>query len=93
MNFIKGRFLGCCMAFKSDTMNYILPFPDVTSDFPHDIFATIMVGIKGKVIMVPECFIKHRIHDGNATPHKRNTLLKIAYNRAILFLQIIKRLF
>ena len=90
-NFIKGRFLGCCMAFKAETMSYVLPFPDVTSDFPHDIFATIMVGLKGRIVMVPECFIMHRLHEGNATPKKRNSLLKIAANRMILLGQIIKR--
>lgn len=92
LNFIKGRFLGCCMAFRASTMKYVLPFPDVTSDFPHDIFATIMVGIKGKVIMIPDCFINHRLHEGNATPHTRNSLLKIVFGRAILFSQIVKRL-
>lgn len=92
MNFIKGRFLGCCMAFRSETMNYVLPFPDVTSDFPHDIFATIMVGIKGKIVMVPECFIMHRLHEGNETPKRRNPLPKVAVNRMILLFQIIKRM-
>lgn len=91
-NFFKGRFLGCCMAFRCEAMEYVLPFPDVTNDFPHDVFAAIMAGIKGKVVMVPDCFIMHRLHEGNRTPKRRNLMYKVIYNRIILLVQIAKRL-
>ncbi len=92
-NFIKGRLWGCCMLFRRKTMKYLLPFPDVTYDFPHDIFATVMVGIKGKIVMIPECFIMHRVHGDNVTPKKRNPISMVIYNRIILFVQIMKRLY
>lgn len=91
-NFYKGRFLGCCMAFNKEALNYILPFPDITNDFPHDIFATILVGIKGKIELIDECFIIHRIHENNATPHSRNSVLKVIKGRAILGREIVKRM-
>ncbi|MCC7572291.1 MAG: glycosyltransferase [Candidatus Methanofastidiosum sp.] len=91
-NFIKGRFLGCCMCFRREAMSYILPFPDITNDFPHDIFAAIMVGIKGKVVLVDDVCIYHRMHGGNATPKNRNRLFVIVLNRLILFICIISRL-
>lgn len=92
MNFIRGRFLGCCMCFRRETMEYILPFPDVSDDFPHDIFATILVGIKGKIVLINDILIYHRMHAGNATPKKRNHFFKLAYKRVQLFLCIMKRL-
>ena len=92
LNFIKGRFLGCCMLFRKDAMHYVLPFPDNTSDFPHDIFAAILVEIKGKVCMTPEKFIFHRLHEGNATPKKRNRISKIIVSRWLLLRCIVRRL-
>lgn len=91
-NFIKGRFLGCCMCFRKETMKYVLPFPDITSNFPHDIFATIMVGLRGKIIILSDILIKHRLHEGNETPKKRYPIFIIIYNRIILLFEIIKRL-
>ncbi len=92
-NFIRGRFLGCCMCFRKETMEYVLPFPDIADDFPHDIFATILVGLKGKIILINDILIYHRMHEGNATPKKRNNIFKLAYKRAQLLLCILKRLF
>lgn len=91
-NFYKGRFLGCCMAFRRKTMEYVLPFPDITDDFPHDIFAAILVEKLGKAVMVPECLIMHRLHENNETPKIRNPWYKIIRNRIILLMQLIERL-
>lgn len=92
-NFIKGRFLGCCMCFRRETMSYILPFPYITNDFPHDIFATILVGIKGNITLIDDVCIYHRMHGGNATPKRKNKLPKLAYNRLILLTCLILRIF
>lgn len=91
-NFIRGRFLGCCMCFRRETMEYVLPFPDIADDFPHDIFATILVGLKGKIVLINDILIYHRMHEENATPKKRNNIFKLAYKRAQLLLCILKRL-
>lgn len=91
-NFIRGRFLGCCMCFKKETMNYIIPFPEITADFPHDIFATILVGIKGKIVLLDEVLIYHRMHNTNATPKRRNSFFLLLYKRFLLLVCIIKRI-
>lgn len=83
-NYIRGRFLGCCMCFDSKTMKYILPFPNIINDIPHDIFATILVGLKGKIVLLDEILIYHRKHGGNVTPEKPNRLVKVFYNRLVL---------
>lgn len=92
LNFYKGRFLGCCMAFRRETMEYVLPFPDITNDFPHDIFAAILVEKLGKAVMISDCLIMHRLHENNETPKTRNPWYKIIRNRVILFTQLYKRL-
>ena len=91
-NFVHGRFWGCCMVFRSEATRYLLPFPNVARDFPHDIFAPILAGLKGGVCMTEECFIYHRIHDRNVTPTKKNSMMKIIKNRIQLLLCVVKRL-
>ncbi len=91
-NFVHGRFYGCCMAFRKETMRYLLPFPDVTRHIPHDIFSTIMVGLKGKICLVDQVLIYHRLHANNVTPTKRNKLLAVVKNRIVLLACVLHRL-
>lgn len=91
LNLYKGRFLGCCMCFRRECFKYILPFPDITSDFPHDVFATILVGLKGKIVLLDDICIYHRLHDSNATPKTRNSVRKVVNNRLLLLRTLIPR--
>lgn len=91
-NFVRGRFWGCCMVFRREATEYLLPFPNPSLDFPHDIYAPILAGLKGGVCMTRECFILHRVHDANVTPKSRNKFLKIIRDRIQLFWLIVKRL-
>ena len=93
INFIQGRFLGCCTCIKREMLFYLLPFPDITNDFPHDIYMEIVCAIKGKVVTLNKPMIYHRIHERNATPKKRNSLPKIVFSRMLLFYEISKTLF
>lgn len=91
-NFVRGRFWGCCMVFRSTAKEYLLPFPNPTMDFPHDIYAPILARFKGGVCMTRECFILHRVHDANVTPKSRNSIIKIIHNRLQLLWYIVIRL-
>ena len=91
-NFVRGRFWGCCMVFRREAITYLLPFPNVSADFPHDIFVPILAGLKGGVCMTRECFIYHRLHDGNVTPTTKNSITKIIKNRLQLLWWILLRM-
>lgn len=65
-NIIKNRYQGCCMAFRGDLKEIILPFP---SNIPmHDQWIGIMAAKFGKVKIVDEKYIFYRIHGSNASP-------------------------
>lgn len=88
-NFIQGRFWGCCMVFKCETMGYLIPFPDKIA---HDIYATILVGIKGNITVVDDIFIKHRMHRTNVTPRVHGGIWRIGVDRIRLFFCVLERL-
>lgn len=90
LNFVKGRYLGCCMAFRANCFSYILPFPNSPADFPHDVFATIVVGLKGKVVTLPEqYYIKHVLHGSNFTPKKHRKIGAVIRDRLVLLKYIV----
>lgn len=90
-NFVKGRYWGCCMAFDRTALKYAAPFPKTKSGIPHDIFASIIVGMKGKVAVIDDVLIYHRLHQGNETPLKRRSLMQIIPDRISLLTCIVKR--
>lgn len=66
-NFIKSGYLGCCMAFRKEVLQYVLPFP---KNVPHDLWIALTVDIRGTFKLLPEQTILYRRHDNNvsATP-------------------------
>lgn len=90
LNWYKGRFFGCCMAFRKSCCDYLMPFP---KDVPHDIFASILAETLGKVVTVPDCLIIHRIHGENVTPKKRRQNLWVLFcDRMLLARRVISRI-
>lgn len=71
-NFLKNTFHGCCMAFKKELKDVILPFPE--SIPMHDSWIGLMAELRGKVLFIPEKLIYYRRHGDNATVLKRDSL-------------------
>lgn len=90
-NLSKNSYLGCCMAFKRDILQYVLPFPK--QPVPHDIWIGLISEIFGKVYFLQEKKILYRRHSNNLSNSaevSNNTLLfKIRY-RAILLNSIMQ---
>lgn len=63
-NIIRNTYIGACMAFRKDVLEYILPFP---SNFPvyHDGWIGSMVELMGKVKFLDVPCILYRRHDSN----------------------------
>lgn len=88
-NFIKNTFLGCCMAFKKELKDIILPFPQKIP--MHDSWIGLMVELNGKVLFIQEKLIYYRRHGNNATVMKRDSLLQSILWRRDLAVALIQR--
>lgn len=62
-NIAKGSYLGCCMAFKKELKEYILPIPNNVD--MHDQWIGLIGEIKGKFLFVSDKLIKYRRHENN----------------------------
>lgn len=88
-NFIKNTFLGCCMAFRKELKQIVLPFPDKIP--MHDSWLGLLAELNGKVLFIPEKLIYYRRHGNNATVLKRDSILQSLLWRKNLALELFKR--
>lgn len=64
-NIFKNSYIGCCMAFKSELKEKILPFPE---NIPmHDQWIGLIAEKYGKVKFIKETLIIYRRHEQNKT--------------------------
>lgn len=64
-NFVRNSFLGCCMAFRREVLDYVLPFPPSVP--MHDWWIGLMASRKGRVRFLNEVLVLYRRHGANAT--------------------------
>lgn len=87
-NFIKPRYSGCCMAFRKDVKQMILPIPSDVGAYDH------WVGMVGelffKVLFLDDILIHHRIHNSNVTPTSRRKLSSVIKYRMRLLIRLFK---
>lgn len=88
-NFIKNTFIGCCMAFRREMKDVILPFPDKIP--MHDSWIGLLSELNGKVLFIPEKLIYYRRHEANASVLKRDSFVKSIMWRKNLAIELIKR--
>lgn len=92
MNFISNTFTGCCMAFKANIKDDILPIPSNAGY--HDRWIVIIAGLTGaKIKFIPDKLIYYVRHNNNVSPLKRRNLLKILIDRMNLLISIIVHLY
>lgn len=90
-NLYKNSYVGCCMAFRKEVLEYALPFPDHIH--MHDWWIGLLVEVKGKVIFYPEPLISYVRHGSNASPtgEAGYGIGQRLRNRLTLLLEVIKR--
>lgn len=67
-NLAKNTYIGCCMAFRKDLLQDILPMDE---NLPmHDWYIGLTAEKCGKVVFLPDVLMKYRRHTGNATKMK-----------------------
>ena len=87
-NLIKNRYLGCCMAFRKELLDYALPIPNIEM---HDWYLGLIAEKKGKTVFINDKLIKYRRHENNTSSLKHYGLLKMIKNRLILIKSIINK--
>lgn len=88
---IKMKWFGCCMAFRRNVLNIVLPFP--LRLIAHDYWISIMAMKFCNCYILDEPLILYRKHDNSVSQHISNSLtFKILYRLKLLF-QIISRSF
>lgn len=87
-NFIKSTQWGCCMAVNRKSLKYVLPFYQGVG---HDIWTGIIIGIYGKITLLNDHLILHRLHEKNVTVRTSSLLFKTK-NRFLLAEKLINRI-
>lgn len=81
-NIIKNSYQGCCMAFRREMLDYILPFPDKIP--MHDQWIGLLGEKYGKVYLLNKPCIYYRRHGENASGGGSSFLQKIIWRLNII---------
>jgi glycosyltransferase involved in cell wall biosynthesis len=64
-NLFRNPYMGCCMAFRKNILDLVLPFPENT--VMHDIWIGLSAQFNGKCLYYNKPLINYRRHDSNVT--------------------------
>jgi len=65
-NLLKNSYIGCCMAFRRELLDRVLPFP---SGIPwHDWYIGLVAERTGAIARLPQISMLYRRHGGNFSP-------------------------
>ena len=87
-NLIRSRCSGCCIAFKREMIDLILPIP-VNEGYDH--WISVLAEFCGKVSYIDEELLLHRLHSDNVTPAEHRQLPVVIWSRMLLIRDLIKR--
>ena len=91
-NIISNTYTGCCMAFKREILNKILPIPTKSGVF-HDAWIGILAKYYGyKVLFVNVPLIEYNRHDQNVSTFKRRNVIYILMDRFVFLLAMLKHI-
>lgn len=92
-NLTKNSYMGCCMAFKKEMLDFLIPFPKI--EVPHDIWIGLIGEYFGKVCFLKDKLVLYRRHGNNLSPSGESSnnsfLFKIKY-RFLLIKGLISRI-
>lgn len=64
-NLIRNSYMGCCMAFRKELLQRVLPFP---ADIPvHDIWIGLVSEMHFRTVFIPDKLVYYRRHRSNAS--------------------------
>lgn len=89
-NIIKNSYLGCCMAFRKQLLEVVLPFPEKIE--MHDWWIGLLGERIGKVKFLNDKLLYYRRHDKNVSSFHHHPLNKMIINRVRLIIETTQRL-
>lgn len=89
-NIWKNTYIGCCMAFKSDLKDKILPIPNNIE--MHDQWIGLLGEKYGECFFLEKCLIKYRRHNNNVSQLQHYGFIKMIKNRYRLVKEYKERL-
>lgn len=89
-NIWKNTYIGCCIAFKNELKDKILPIPNDIE--MHDQWIGIINEKYGKSIFLNECLIKYRRHENNVSQMKHYGIGKMIKNRVKFIIRYNERI-
>ena len=90
-NFVKGSYLGCQMAFDSSIKKLVWPVK-VTPPLPHDLWLGVLGSHYGKVEIIEDKLIRHRLHGDNYTESSKMKLVPMIKERVLFLDELVKRI-
>lgn len=90
-NYMKNTYMGCCMAFKREVRDKVLPIPrDIQM---HDQWIGILSDYYfGKSFFLREPLLLYRRHEKNASDFSHNTVLVMIKNRLLLARRLLSQI-
>ncbi len=90
-NLIKNSYIGCCMAFKRELLDYILPFPEKIC--MHDQWIGLISERYGRSKCLSDKLIQYRRHENNASTMTGYSILRKLKNRSNMVVALMKRIY
>lgn len=88
-NIWKNSYIGCCMAFRRELLEYALPFP--TSGTLHDQWLGLLAEQTGKVVFIEDKLLHYRRHEENVSGMQHLPVVTMLINRISLCWNLLKR--
>lgn len=89
-NIAKNSYIGCCMAFKRELLDIVLPIPRNIE--MHDQWIGILAETRGKVIFLDDVLFHYRRHGDNVSSFTHYPIPRMIRNRVVLVTELGKRL-
>ncbi len=94
-NITRNTFVGSCMAFRRNVIDYILPFPKHV--LWHDMWIGLMIEMNGKTKFIDNKLLIYRRHGDNASPTSEKSSFskwfQFKYRLQILYYTIIRTIY
>lgn len=89
-NFIRNTYMGCCMAFRRELKEVVMPFP---KNIPmHDSWIGLLAELNGiNISYIPEKLMLYRRHSNSVIVSKKTNLFKKINERIFLFYNLFLR--
>lgn len=88
-NIVRNSYIGCCMAFRRELLDYVLPFPE--NIHMHDQWIGVLSDIYGKTIFLNDVLLSYRRHDDNVSAMTHYPVRIMLKNRAVFVKELMKR--